>query len=245
MNKYIINSSAENFAKILKPNSVDLLLTDPPYYGIVDEAWDHQWDSETIYANWLVDIIGMFVPALKPNASVLIFQAIGKHGESPVVFVRKNLEKILFYRNWITWKKRRGYGKSHDYLFCREEILWFSVSKERTEVIFNIPLSNIKRGYAGFNSKYPAKSEYKRISNVWSDIPELMRPERQCQKPLPLMDRFIETHSNEGDLVIDPFAGWGSTGVSALRLKRKFLGCEINKEDADKANERCINYENL
>lgn len=128
---------------------------------------------------------------------------------------------------------------SHDYLFCREEIAWYSMSPERTKVTFNIPLTNIKRGYAGWNPKYKAKSEYKRVSNVWTDIPELQRPERQAQKPIPLMNRLIETHSNMGDLVVDCFAGWGTTGVSALSLKRRFLGCEASVEDAKAANNRC------
>lgn len=128
---------------------------------------------------------------------------------------------------------------SHDYLFCREEIAWYSMSPERTKVTFNIPLTNIKRGYAGFSKKYPAKSEFKRVSNVWTDIPELQRPERQAQKPIPLMNRLIETHSNVDDLVVDCFAGWGTTGVSALSLKRRFLGCETSVEDAKAANNRC------
>jgi len=237
---YVVKADALAWSKTLEPRSIDLLLTDPPYYGIVEDAWDNQWSNEDAYILWLTTVIESFKPALKSNASILIFQGIGKHGSSPILDIRRTLEKEFYFRNWITWKKRRAYGKEYDYLFCREEILWFSMSQERTNVTFNIPLLDEKRGYAGFSEKYPAKSEYKRVSNVWDDIPELMRPERNCQKPLELMDRFIETHSNPGDLVVDPFAGWGSTGVSALRLGRRFLGCEAIEEDAAKANERCI-----
>lgn len=240
LNNYIVQAKAEEWAKTLEPESVDLLLTDPPYYEIVDETWDNQWSSPKQYSNWLVNVINSFMPALKPHASVLIFQAVGKDGIHPIFDIVTGLEKFLCYRNWITWKKRRAYGKSHDYLFCREEILWFSVDCDRTAVSFNIPLSDVKRGYDGFNPKYKAKSEYKRISNVFDDIPELMRPERQCQKPLDLIDRFIKTHSNPGDLVIDPFVGRGTTGISALRLGRRFLGCDVNP-DAVQANERCNN----
>lgn len=129
---------------------------------------------------------------------------------------------------------------SHDYLFTREEIAWYSVSPERTEVIFNIPLLDVKRGYSGFNKKYAAKSQYKRVTNVWSDITELFKTERATQKPIALMERLIETHSNMGDLVVDVFSGWGTTGVAALRKQRRFLGCERIESDAIKANERCI-----
>ena len=54
------------------------------------------------------------------------------------------------------------------------------------------------------------------------------------------MERIIATHSNPGDLVVDTFCGWGTTGVAALKLGRRFLGCERIPGDAKLANERCL-----
>lgn len=245
MNKFIQATDARNFLSSLPDKSVDLFVVDPPYYGIVTDSWDNQWESPVDYAAWLVDLFYLARKKAKPHGSLLFFGGIGKHDCHPLFSVMSLMEdQDLFYhwrfRNFITWKKRRAYGKSHDYLFCREEILWYSVSAERTAVTFNIPLTDKLRGYAGFDKDHPAKSEYKRVSNVWSDIPELMRPERNCQKPIPLLDRIIKTHSNEGDLVVDFFAGWGTTGVSALKLGRRFMGCEAIVLDANEANRRCV-----
>jgi DNA modification methylase len=208
----------------------------------VEESWDNQWKSVKDYVDWMYKLLEAVKPKMKENGSVIFFGGIGKHGERPFFSLLQKIEEnnLYHYRNLITWGKRRAYGKSHDYLFCREEIAWYSMSPERTKVTFNIPLTDVKRAYAGFNKKYPAKSQYKRVSNIWTDIPELMRPERNTQKPLDLMERLIETHSNPGDLVVDCFAGWGTTGVAALRLGRNFLGCERIVEDAKKANERCL-----
>jgi DNA modification methylase len=168
--KHVLHCDALAFAKAAPDNCIDLILIDPPYYGIVDDSWDNQWKNEAEYVDWLVEIICTFQPSLKPTASLLMFGAIGKHGSHPFWEVCKRLEAFGWcYRNIITLKKRRAYGKSHDYLFCREDIAWFSASHERTELTFNIPLLNEKRGYAGFNAKYPAKSEFKRVSNVWTD----------------------------------------------------------------------------
>lgn len=234
--------TALKFLKALKPKSVDLFLFDPPYYDIVDESWDNQWETEAEYVRWLVEHVEWASQALKPNGSLLMFGAIGKHGSHPLFDAMKEIERHgsrLTYRNMIAWKKRRGYGKSHDYLFCREEIVWYSASAERTEVTFNIPLLNVKRGYKGWDPKHPAKSEFKRVSNVWDDIPELMRPKRSCQKPEPLMQRLIETHSNPGDLVVDFVAGYGTTGMVALKLGRRFIGCEAIVQDARDADGRC------
>jgi DNA modification methylase len=223
---HVVCSPALEFLSNLKDNSVSLFVLDPPYYGIVNDEWDNQWDDVGEYVNWMCNLLQEARRKLTMGGSVLLFGGVGKHREHPFWELCMTAEKFLVYRNMITWKKRRAYGKSHDYLFCREEIAWFSKSAEREEVTFNVPLLKEKRGYAGFDPKYPAKSEYKRVSNVWDDIPELMRPERSCEKPQELYDRIIETHSNENDLVCDFFLGTGRSACSALENNRRFLGCD-------------------
>lgn len=239
--QFIVNKDVFDFIETLQDKSVTLFVTDPPYMNIVQDHWDNQWSSTEEYVDWMHKVLTAMKPKLKDNASVIFFGGVGKHGERPFFDLMKKVEttNLYTYRNLITWQKRRAYGKSHDYLFCREEFAWYSVSPERTNVVFNIPLTDVKRGYDGWNSKYKAKSEFKRVSNVWTDIPELMRPERNTQKPIPLMARIIATHSNPGDLVVDTFCGWGTTGVAALSLGRDFLGCERIPEDATMGNNRC------
>lgn len=249
MAPYVLPCTADALLGQLPDGSVNLLLTDPPYYGITDDAWDNQWANDREFAHWLSAILLLALPKLTSTGSLVFFGALGRHGSHPLFRVVTALEDGGYtFRNWVTWKKRRAYGKSHDYLYTREEILWFSRSPERTGVTFNKPYTEERRGYEGFNLKYPALSEFKRVGNVWTDIgpviddcPELMRPERSCQKPQRLMDRLVAAHSNEGDLVVDPFAGWGSTGVSAVSLGRKFLGCEAIETDARAADERVRN----
>jgi site-specific DNA-methyltransferase (adenine-specific) len=242
MTAYITSSDALEFVKTLEDESVSLYLIDPPYMDIVEDSWDNQWKKTEDYVKWMFDIFSAIKPKMKKNGSILFFGGIGKHGNRPFFDLLRAIEdsNLFVYRNLICWQKRKAYGKSHDYLFCREEIAWYSMSPVRTEVTFNIPLTNIKRGYGGWNKKYQAKSEYKRVSNVWTDIPELMRPKRNTQKPVPLIERLIQTHSNPGDLVVDTFCGWGTTGIAAIQQGRRFLGCERIPEDAIMANERCL-----
>ena len=241
MSNYITSQDVFRFIPTVEDNSVDLFVIDPPYMGIVEDSWDNQWKTVQDYVDWMYRVLEAMKPKLKGHASLIWFGGIGKHGERPFFKLMDKVEStnLYTYRNMVTWGKRRAYGKSHDYLFCREEFVWYSVSPERTKVTFNIPLTTIKRGYDGWNAKYKAKSEYKRVSNVWTDIPELQRPSRCAQKPVELMNRIISTHSNEGDLVVDVFAGYGTTGISALQLNRRFLGCEAIKVDAEAANNRC------
>jgi len=58
------------------------------------------------------------------------------------------------------------------------------------------------------------------------------------QKPLEIMDRIINAHTQPGDVVLDFFAGSGSTMISALRTGRKFIGCEFDEEYVNKSIER-------
>jgi len=64
------------------------------------------------------------------------------------------------------------------------------------------------------------------------------RTGHQTQKPLALMQLLVRLFSNPRELVLDPFAGSGSTGVAALRLGRRFLGWEMNSKYADIARRR-------
>lgn len=64
------------------------------------------------------------------------------------------------------------------------------------------------------------------------------------EKPVDLMKVLIENSSNEGDVVLDPFMGIGSTGVAAVQLNRQFIGCEIDKKYYDIAEQRIKDAKN-
>lgn len=225
-------ADAREFATGFADGSVALLLMDPPYGGLLNVPWDRQWPSPQAYAAWFLSVLRCWRRTLTPTGSVIFFGGTGTPGQRTLLHTILALEDErgmgLYCRNWITWKKRRAYGKSHDYLYTREEILWYSASPARTGVTFNIPYLDEKRGYEGWNKDFPAKSEFKRVSNVWTDIPELMRPMRPAEKPTVLMERLVLTHSNPGDLVVDPFCGTGATGEAALKHGRRFRGADTD-----------------
>lgn len=235
----VICCDAIDLIDSLDDNSVHLFLTDPPYGGIVDDKWDNEHSTVDQYVEWFSTIVMHMVPKMTDDGSLVFFGANGYHGWHPMWQLVRSLEDILTLRDVITWKKRRAYGKLTSYLYTREEIVWMSKSEGRLDVRFNIPLSDELRGYDGFNSKYKAKSPYKRITNVWTDIHELMRPRRTAEKPVALMERLVSTHSLVGDLVIDPFAGLGPTGVASLKLGRKFIGCDLDQSAVDIAERDC------
>ena len=166
--------------------------------------------------------------AAAQDATICMWGGIGKPHNRPFLRFMAEVEHrfpMWTISNLITWKKRRAYGTASNYLFCREECLILT----RGNPVFNIPLLDKKRGYKGFNPKYPAKSEYLRRSNVWSDIPELFANKvHPCQKPDRLYQVLIETHSAPADAVYDPCAGSLVTLRAACETGRRYCCVEQN-----------------
>jgi len=162
---------------------------------------------------------------------------IGKPGMRPLYkfLARVEEETPWTISNHITWKKKRAYGIQWNYLFTREELIYMILGDEKKPLQFNIPLLDEKRGYAGYNAKYPAKSEYLRRTNVWTDITEIFRNKiSNAQKPLRLYEIPIETHTNKGDIVLDTFAGSGTAAEAARKLGRRFILVERDRIEFDK-----------
>lgn len=218
----VINGTfgSQEVDKILGNIKLSLIVADPPYGNIVENEWD-KGVSDQDYLNWT----NAMSKYLHKGGSCYVWGGIGKPHDR-VFFkylTRVEEETDMIMRNLITWSKRRAYGKADDYLFTREECAWLIKGQDKPKT-FHIPLLEEKRGYEGFNLNYPAKSEYKRRTNVWTDINELFSGKvHVCEKPTKLAEIMIQTHTRKGDTVLDPFAGSGSTGIAARKLGRKFI----------------------
>lgn len=209
---------------------VELIIADPPYGRIVSDAWDKDWEADDY-----IRLARKCESLLVDGGSALIWGGIGKPGDR--VFLeflsRAEGETGLTMRNLVTWAKKRAYGKSNDYLFVREECAWFV--KGDLPRVFNVPLLDVERGYDGYNKKYPAKSKFKRRTNVWSDITEVMRGKKhKCEKPVRLAEVLIGTHSVPGDTVLDLFAGSGNVSVVAESMGRTAVAVEGDPETLEK-----------
>lgn len=201
------------------PSAVDLVVTDPPYGRILKEGWDQTWtiDAQRRLASRIETL-------LKPGGTAYVWGGVGKPKDRLFFQWLSTVETDTSLTLWdvITWRKRRFYGTKNRYGFAREECAM--LVKGDKPATFNIPLLEQKRGYAGYNPDYPAKSEFLRRTNVWDDVNELFKGKiHPAEKPSRLAEIMIETSSNPGELVVDLFAGSGSTGVAAAKLGRRCI----------------------
>ena len=215
----------------LPEQSVDLIFADPPYFlsndGITCQsgkmvsvnkgAWDKSKGAEANHRfnrEWLAACQRL----LKPNGSIWVSGT--SHVIHSVGFAMQELDfKIL---NDISWVKPNPPPN----LSCRyfthatETILWAAKNKKSRHT-FNYSLMKEENGG-------------KQMKSVWQFLPPRREEKRfgkhPAQKPLALLDRIVRASSNEGDVVLDPFAGSGTTVVAALRCFRMALGIERDDE---------------
>lgn len=236
--EYVVKARAIDFLSGVPDGSVDLILIDPPYNGVVGDWWDNQWESPRAYEKWLLSHLILAASKLKSTGSLVMFGSVGLHRGHSLFCVMNGLESLtaMTFRNMLTWKKSRGRttGAPRNYPFAREEIVWYSKSEDHT---FNLPMTETPATYKG------AKRDTLIATNVIVDITEVTTAKRSGQKPLKLMERLVKTHSNEGDFVVDCFAGTGVTGVAALKNGRRFRGCDLDGSVVDDANLRCNHHQ--
>lgn len=199
-------------------------IADPPYGDILSEKWDRA-DVDAWIA--LVSSLEMF------ETPIYFWGGTGKIKHRPFFefILRVEQETNYSLRDLITWKKVRAFGKAKDYLYVREECAYLTLHGE-VPLTFHVPYLSEKRGYAGFNEKYPAKSEYKRRGNVWVET-ELLRDKVHPAQKAPIVCRIpIEVHTQERDLVLDLYSGSGETSFQAIHLNRSFVAIERDLDTA-------------
>jgi site-specific DNA-methyltransferase (adenine-specific) len=208
--------------RLIGNESIDLIAIDPPYEIDYDNL---VWDKKKL--NWN-ELCEEFFRILKPTGNLIIFQGWSNVSETKVI-----LEKKFILKNWIIWDRIKGRGANTNMVSTREDILWFIKSKNYT---YNKIYSNIKKKTKGLGSKNG--QECRALSNVWTDISPIVpwskeRVSHPTQKPVQLMERIVTIFSNENDVVLDCFAGSGSTGVAAKNLNRKYILIEKEQEYFD------------
>jgi site-specific DNA-methyltransferase (adenine-specific) len=235
----IVNQDILEVLAFLPNSFVDLLILDPPY-NLTKTFASTTFRKRSIaeYAEWFEELLLKLMPALNNTASVYVCSEW--YSSTAVHLV---LDKLLKVRNRITWEREKGRGAKRNYKNASEDI-WFATVSD--DYVFNVedvklkrrvlaPYTDAKGRPKDWEDTAAGQFRLTHPSNLWNDItvPFWSMPENTdhpTQKPEKLLAKLILASTNKGDFVFDPFAGVGSSLVAAKKLKRRFLGVEIEKE---------------
>ena len=169
---------------------------------------------------------------LKPTGSIYVhMDATASHYVKALmdaVFGRKN------FRNEIVWSYSGGGVPKKDFARKHDTILRY---RKTGAYLFNPQYRPYSPTCSGRHSDgTPVDTERgAHLTSVWGDISPVNTQAKNRtgypdQKPVPLYERIVAASSNEGDLVLDPFCGCGTTLLAARNLKRKFIGIDRNDD---------------
>ncbi len=221
----------------LPENKFDLLFADPPY-NLTKNFGANSFKQTSLedYEIWLDSWLEKLVKTLKKTASVYI---CGDWRSSSAI--QRVGMKHFNLKNRITWEREKGRGAKANWKNASEDIWFFTVSDEFT---FNLDAVKTKRKVLAPYTENGKPKDWKKSddgnfrlthpSNLWNDltVPFWSMPENTdhpTQKPEKLLAKIILASTNENDLILDPFAGSGTTAVVAKKLNRRFCGIEADE----------------
>lgn len=248
----IICGDAEKELAWLKEDSVDLIVTSPPYSDLRRYGQNSIYDiwSEAKFKN-----IALLLKKVLKNGGVIVWIVNDKteNGSKSLVSFRQALyfQEIGFNVNDVMiWSKKNPmpvvrqprYQDVFEYMFV------FSKGKPKTfnpimvpckcaGQIYDSTTKNMDIETGRTHKKFNINKE-KVKGNVWDIAVAQNKTAHPAVCPEELVTDHILSWSNEGDVVLDPFMGSGTTALACIKTNRKYIGIEINDEYVEMANNR-------
>ncbi len=231
----IKNMDCLEYLKTIPDNFVDLVVTDPPYN--VSQKSNIQYKGLNIVKNFgdwdfgfdPLPVLKELKRVLKPKGEIYVFCSTKQ-----IPLYISEFEKNWFFRNLLVWNKTNPPPRisKTNYLFANEYIVYAINEKGMpSKSTFNFSKQNEMHNIfitPSLQGKERLKENRKAI--------------HPTQKPLSVLNKLIEVSSNEGDIVLDPFMGIGSTAVACKELGRSFMGCELDEGYFAIGNKRICNH---
>lgn len=220
------NSVVKEF--IAKEEQFDAIITDPPYNISKENNFSTlnnprkgvdfgNWDNNFNVVKWIDD----YSKLLKPNGCVIIFCSY-----IYISFLIDELKKhYIDVKDVLVWKKSNPMPRNINRRYVQDMEFAIWGVKKNAKWVFNKPVD-----------KPYLRSMFE--SGVVSGSERTIHP---TQKSLKVMEEIIKIHTNENDVILDPFMGSGTTGVACVINHRKFVGVEVNPEYFKIAEERIKN----
>ncbi len=234
--------------------SIDLAFADPPFNIGYDYDVYNDRRAREDYLAWTERWLAAVRRVLKPAASFYV--AIG---DEYAAEIKVRLDALgLTLRNWIIWHYTFGVNCTRKFNRSHAHIFYYVVDPER--FTFNDDAVRVPSARQTTYADRRANPRGKLPDDTWVLRPQederMFRPESDtwyvsricgtfkertghpCQMPEAVLERIVRVSSNPGDLVLDPFAGSGTTLAVAKRLRRRYLGFELSVDYAQRVRDR-------
>ncbi len=234
--------------------AVDLVFADPPFNWKrgYDEWHDDMPEAE--YLAFTYDWLDLCVKALRPGGALWV-NIPDDWGAEIACYLKGRFERrppaLMSLVNWCVWHYRFGQNRTESFINSKVHVFYFlKVGAVRTwnaaeilelsdrRAIYADPRTESKRDGMPAGHRVPMDVWY---GQYWGRVQGNNKERRgyhDNQLPEAYLERVVRATSNEGDLVMDPFLGSGTTGVIAHALGRRFIGVEYSEANAKSAFER-------
>lgn len=227
------NIDCFQYLQQLPDESVDMILTDPPYFLGYDagKGWDSQWKSDQEYLEWCDKWARECARVLKPNRMMCVFGTL-KYDN----FLKMKIDTLskipnMHSQNEIIWsynwggRSKTNFARKHEYIWCysKDKQFLFNADDVRIERKQKV---NIRTGEDFEKGTIP--------TSVWEKNNHTTSKEycewHPTQKPLFILERLIRAYTHPGETILDIFAGSASVMIAAENTSRKFKGCELDPD---------------
>ncbi|MFN7021794.1 MAG: DNA-methyltransferase [Phycisphaerales bacterium] len=236
-------------------SKVDLVFADPPFnWKRGYDEWDDHMD-EGDYLTFTYDWIDLCVKGLRPGGALWI-NIPDDWAAEIVCYLKGRLSRKppcpMAMQNWCVWHYRFGQNAVERFINSKVHALYFVkggatshtwnpqavLEQSDRRAIYGDPRTESKKDGMPAGMRVPMDVWY---GQFWGRVQGNNKERRHYhdnQLPEVYLERVVRACSNEGDVVLDPFLGSGTTGVIAHALGRRFIGCEFSGQNATNAVER-------
>ena len=237
----------------LARNSAQVVIADPPYFKVLDEAWDNKWRSEDDYLNFTMQWVGACKNILRSDGLLYIFGQLGKR-EHVWLHACSLLSKEMQFHDMLIWDRAVGYNDRQDSFTPQYEMILVLRKSAGAKPYFNKDAVRIPyqketvrtylrdKRYKNKEAREQHLLKGKYATNILR-VPSLKGSSKEkaghpSQKPIALINHIVRSSSKAGDLILDPFLGSGTTAESAQQNGRRWIGIEQNKAYVEIAKRR-------
>ena len=216
--------------KFIPDKYINHIICDLPFFKIVKDKWDNQWENEIEYIEWCRKVIIEYKRIIKENGNLFLFT--GRQYNRKIATI---LDEYFIEKRIIIWSRKRNFNNTRGAALASgyEPICYYCNGDNGIFNNIKIKIDTKRKEYVEGTLKDGIT-----LSDVWSDISALPHNSKEklnhsTQKPIKLIERIVNIGTKENDLILDNCSGVSTTAIACINTKRNWIMIEKEKEYYD------------